>query len=95
MRSVNIADLKNNLSHYLHEVRQGAELLIRDRNTPVAKIVPLSVTETEAHELALAAAGLLKLPKSRPPARFWSTPAPKVDFDQLVRAVSSERDDSR
>jgi len=31
MRTVTIAALKNQLSRYLNEVRQGEELLIRDR----------------------------------------------------------------
>src|SRR5437764_983725 len=41
MRTVNIADLKNNLSAYLERVRAGEELLVKDRNRPVAKLVPL------------------------------------------------------
>jgi len=40
--SVNIADLKNNLSRYLARVREGAELTVLDRDTPVARIVPFA-----------------------------------------------------
>jgi antitoxin (DNA-binding transcriptional repressor) of toxin-antitoxin stability system len=42
MHSVNIADLKNNLSRHLARVRQGAELTVFDRDTPVARIVPFT-----------------------------------------------------
>ncbi|MCC7178979.1 MAG: type II toxin-antitoxin system prevent-host-death family antitoxin [Acidobacteria bacterium] len=42
MQSVNIADLKNNLSRYLARVREGAELTVLDRDTPVARIVPFA-----------------------------------------------------
>ena len=62
MTTVNIAELKNRLSHYLRQVREGNEILIRDRNRPVAKIIPLpESTDLAAEELALAAAGKLRL----------------------------------
>ena len=77
MRSVNIVALKNQLSRYLAEVRQGEELLIRDRRVPIAKIVPLrQAGEPEAEGIALAAAGKLRLPEATLPASFWSMPAP-------------------
>ncbi len=41
MTSVQIADLKNNLSAYLRKVRSGEELIVCDRKSPIAKIVPL------------------------------------------------------
>ena len=40
MISVNIATLKAKLSFYLGQVKQGQEVLVLDRNTPVVKIVP-------------------------------------------------------
>jgi len=40
MRSVNIAELKNSLSRYLTYAKQGEEIVVRDRNLPVAKLVP-------------------------------------------------------
>jgi prevent-host-death family protein len=42
MTKVNIADLKNNLSRYLARVREGAELTVLDRDTPVARILPFA-----------------------------------------------------
>jgi len=94
VRSVNIAALKNELSRYLAEVRQGEELLIRDRKVPIAKIVPLrQAGEPEAEEIALAAAGKLRLPEAALPASFWSMPAPRVALKRVVAAVRAERDD--
>jgi len=55
MKAVNIAQLKSRLSAYLQEVRGGAEIVIRDRNLPVAKLTPLEASEADAGELALAA----------------------------------------
>jgi prevent-host-death family protein len=40
VKSVKIADLKNNLSRHLMRVRQGSEITIVDRDTPIARIVP-------------------------------------------------------
>ena len=45
MSSVQIAKLKNNLSSYLRRVRQGKEVVIKDRETPFAKIIPFSANE--------------------------------------------------
>lgn len=42
MKQVKIADLKNNLSRYLMHVRQGSEVTVLDRDTPIARIVPFS-----------------------------------------------------
>lgn len=37
-----IADLKARLSHYLRSVRRGEQVVVLDRDTPVAVIVPYS-----------------------------------------------------
>ena len=95
MRTVNIADLKNNLSAHLERVRRGEELLVKDRNRPIARLVPLSPGEDlDAEELELAAAGLIRLPAAGLPDSFWKMPAPKVSFEDAVSAVTSERDES-
>jgi antitoxin (DNA-binding transcriptional repressor) of toxin-antitoxin stability system len=43
MRSVNVAKLKNQLSKYLTLAKAGEEIVIRDRNLLVAKLVPFSI----------------------------------------------------
>src|SRR5208282_2235909 len=53
MQSVNIAELKNRLSAYLQQVRAGEEIVIRDRNLPIAKLTPLSSADATEQELAL------------------------------------------
>ena len=94
LRSVNIAVLKNELSRYLSQVRQGEELLVRDRKTPIAKIVPLAQAgELEAEDRALAAEGKLRLPQAALPASFWSLPAPRVTLKRVAAAIRAERDE--
>jgi prevent-host-death family protein len=96
MRTVNIADLKNNLSAHLERVRAGEELLVKDRNRPIAKLVPLPVGEDlDAEEMELAAAGLLRLPTSILPDSFWKMPAPHVSLKDAVAAVTLERNEDR
>jgi prevent-host-death family protein len=64
MRSVNVAELKNRLSKYLTFAKAGEEIVIRDRNLPVAKLVPFSSQEASEEELLLVAAGRMRIAKS-------------------------------
>jgi prevent-host-death family protein len=98
MRSVNIAELKNRLSAYLQHVRAGEEILIRDRDLPVAKLVPLSPTDASSEELALAASGEMLLPLEPLDERaFWSIGAglrSRSGIENAVaKAVTKDRED--
>ncbi len=42
MKTVSVKQLQNDLGRYLDEVRAGEEVVIKDRNKPVAKIIPFS-----------------------------------------------------
>jgi antitoxin (DNA-binding transcriptional repressor) of toxin-antitoxin stability system len=61
MRSVNIAELKNQLSKYLGFAK-GKEIIVRDRHLPVAKLVPFSAEESTGEELLLVSADKMRLP---------------------------------
>jgi prevent-host-death family protein len=94
MKTVNIADLKNRLSQYLSEVKAGKEIVIRDRNLPIARIVPIQRNAKENDEmLALAAEGRIRLAETTLDDSFWKLPAPRVSARALKRAVDMERDD--
>jgi prevent-host-death family protein len=41
MKEVKIAALKSRLSHHLRQVRAGEALMVLDRSTPIARIVPI------------------------------------------------------
>lgn len=41
MKETNIADLRNNLSHFIALVGKGEVIRVCKRNTPVASIIPL------------------------------------------------------
>lgn len=94
MKSVNIAELKNSLSSYLNKVKAGEEILVRDRNQPVARIVPLARSTDEDEELrTLAAQGKLRLGEGQLDESFWEMPAPRVSATALRRAIEQERDE--
>ena len=95
MQAVNIAQLRGHLSTYLKRVRRGEEILIRDRDTPVAKLVPLSEDEAyDARLLELAAQGLVRLPEK--PLNWeevFSIPGSDVPLDKLLAAIEAEREE--
>ena len=94
MKTVNIAELKNRLSVYLKDVKAGEEILVRDRNQPVARIVPLARSGDEDQELlALASQGKLRLGEGVLEESFWDMPAPRVSAALLRAAVEQERDE--
>jgi len=64
MRSVNVAELKNQLSKFLTFAKAGEEIVIRDRNLPVAKLVPFSAEKASEEELLLVAAGKMRMPQT-------------------------------
>ena len=41
MKTVTVADLRNNLSRYLREVRRGERFTVLSRDVPVARLTPL------------------------------------------------------
>jgi prevent-host-death family protein len=94
MKSVNIAELKNRLSVYLNEVRTGGEILVRDRNTPIARILPVARGADDDEELrSLAAQGKVRLGEGPLDTSFWHLPAPRVPKHIVKRAVDRERDE--
>ena len=94
MQTVNIADLKNNLSAYLKKVKSGTELIVKDRNRPVARLVPLSGAENlDAEEAALVAGGLMRLPVKVKSDDFLALPAPRVAIADIQAVIRAERDE--
>lgn len=94
MRSVNVAELKNRLSKYLTFARSGEEVVIRDRNLPVAKLVPFLSEGADDQELLLVAAGKLRLPSIRLDMKeLLKIPTGKVSGNKAIRAVLADREE--
>ena len=96
MKTVNVARLKNQLSLYLRYVRKGETLLIRDRNDPIAKIVPLELGSDENKELAsLVASGTLQAAETPggTPSSFYKLPRTRMVKKDLSAMICEERDE--
>ncbi len=65
MRTVNIAELKNKLSSYIGYAKAGETIIVRDRNRPVAQLVPFVAGNASEEDLALVAAGHMRLGEGR------------------------------
>ncbi len=94
MKTVNIGELRNQLSAYLQYVRNGEEVVVRDRSVPVARILPVAGTLAEEEEAALVASGAMKLPEHKMDwERFFSEPAGKVPREVAIQAALESRGD--
>lgn len=95
MRTVNISDLKARLSAHIKSVRQGEEVLVCDRNRPVARIVPCHLENYSEQERRLIARGVLTPPlKKRPSTASWPEPPGKVS-DKVMEQIWREERESR
>jgi prevent-host-death family protein len=94
MRSVTVAEIKNQLSKYLKFARGGEEVVIRDRNLPVAKLVPFSAEGADDQELLLVAAGKMRLPKARLDVKaLLKIPTGNVSGHKAMEAILADREE--
>jgi len=97
MKSVNVAELKNRLSHYLRLVRRGEAILVRDREQVIARIEPAgdaAAIGTEAERLAaLERRGAIRRARGSIDAELLEQ-RPRVRAD-VVAALLRERDETR
>jgi prevent-host-death family protein len=95
MRTVKISDLKARLSAHIQLVKAGEEVLVCDRNKPVARIVPVGLEDQPEREQRLVARGLLMPPlKKRPRSLSWPKPPGHVS-DKAMEQVWREERESR
>ena len=94
MRTVNVAELKDQLSKYLTFAKAGEEVVIRDRNLPVAKLVPFSAEGADEQELKLVAAGKLRLPKVRLDVKqLLKISTGRVAGNKAMQAIAADREE--
>lgn len=85
MTTVKIAQLKSQLSAYLRQVQKGEEILVTDRETPIAKVVPYT-TVAEKLQILSAREKPSMLKKLKIPASPPST-------DSLKTLLEDRKDD--
>jgi prevent-host-death family protein len=94
MRTVNIATLKAHLSAHIQRVREGEELVVCERNKPVARIIPCQKEDHPALETDLIARGLLTPPLRKRPSSSWPRPPGNIS-DEIARRIWQEERDGR
>ena len=80
MKYAKIGQLRDGLSRYIDQVREGGEVLVLDRDRPVARIVPAGASHPapagDAERLLdLERRGILRRGKGRYPAVLKGGPA--------------------
>lgn len=88
MQTISVSELQHNLGLYLEKVKDGAEIIIKDENEAIARILPF-----ETDEERLVAEGLMSLPKKSLTEDFWETDAPEISQEKIVETIRSERDE--
>ena len=85
MRTAKVSELKAKLSAYLAEVRGGGTIVVYDRNTPIARVVPF---EEETDDLVIIEA-------SAPPSELRKLkgvrPKKPIDVDRLLSELRKDR----
>lgn len=94
MKSVNISDLKARLSAHLQLVKDGEEILVCDRNKPVARIVPCRLADHSEQAQRLVARGVLTPPLKKQSASVpWPMPPGNVSDEVMGQVRQEERED--
>jgi antitoxin (DNA-binding transcriptional repressor) of toxin-antitoxin stability system len=94
MKTVNIGELKNQLSGYLQFVKNGEEIVIRDRTVPVARILPFRHGSGWEHEAQLVASGALKMPEEEMDwSQFFLAPSGNVSRETALEVAIASRGD--
>lgn len=84
MKRVGTAELKAHLSEHLRAVRDGEEIVVMDRRTPIARVVPFDHGE-EDFAIEPARGSLADFP--------WPGPVPGAEHIDVVATVRAERTD--
>jgi len=95
MRTAKISELKAKLSAHIEYVKRGEEVLILDRNKPVAKLVAAEpVEDYDERTRRLIAKGILTPPKKRRVlGEPWPGPAgPMISREVMEQVWREERE---
>lgn len=86
---VGVAQLRQNLSHYLRRIERGERFTVTDRNRPVAQLSPIPQSQSRLEQLI--AEGKLSQPLSRQPL---PEPLPtELGARSLSASLKAERED--
>ena len=82
MKSVSVATLKNNLSHYLAAAKEGREIIVTSHRHPIARIVPAETVAAEKVKI---------IPAKKSVASLKRIKGVKLDFDLVADLLADRR----
>jgi prevent-host-death family protein len=92
MSTVGVRELKNRLTRYLRQTKQGGEVVVTERGRPIALIQPIQSAERaaslDARLARLAAQGVVTLPTRTPLKRVRLV---KVSGTPVSKAILEDR----
>jgi prevent-host-death family protein len=97
MRQTSVSQLKATLRACLAWVKAGEEVIVTERGTPIAKIVPVAESPLVLPPslAALEQAGLVRLGSGQVPDEVWTLPRPKDPQGRGRQALEEERETGR
>jgi prevent-host-death family protein len=89
--NVGIAEFKAHLSEYVRAAQKGSEIIIKDRQTPVAKLVPIIQPQMigEIRRATRSVAEVEKVLDARPP----EPPIPADTFQRILDEARADHSD--
>lgn len=92
-----MAQLKASLSEHLARVKAGEEVVVTERGTPIAKIIPMSshMDGTDMRMTELVRAGLVRRGVGKLPKGFWTMPRPMDSKGKGLDVLIQEREKGR
>jgi prevent-host-death family protein len=94
MKAIRVTELKANLSKYLRMASRGSQILVKDRNEPIAQLGP-PPAEARPWRERLAQQGRLRLGTQDWATIRISALDPPVDIQASLRAVREDPSEVR
>lgn len=97
MKTTPVSRLKATLSECLAQVKAGEEIIVTERGTPIAKLIPFSPDRSfpPPHLLEMARAGLIRIGSLHLPDGFRDMPRPADPHGAGITALLEERAEER
>ncbi len=94
MKKAKIGELRNNLSRYLEHVRGGGEVVVLDRDRPIARIVAVSTGKStdDGRLTRLERQGLVRAGTGGLPGWFGRRRPPRVKGSVLHDLLAERRE---
>jgi prevent-host-death family protein len=89
--NIGIAELKAHLSEYVRAAQKGEEITIKDRQTPIAKLVPIEQPEMigKIRRATRSVAQVQRMLDARPAER----PISRAKFEKIIEEQRADRSD--